>query len=104
MVEFTASVLAAARHLRVLRSSRSPDFSYSDVEPTPQECSQRRAVVISDPRGYFLDARVGGSQEVHRPFHPEALKIRQRRLPEHAVHVAREGSLARPRGLGRIVE
>src|SRR5260221_1025073 len=87
-----------------LRSRRSPNFPHSDVEPTPQECSQRRAVVVSHARGHFLDARVGGSQEVYRPFHPQALKVRQRRLAEHALHVARERSLARPRGLGRIVE
>src|SRR4029450_4035568 len=81
-----------------------PDLRDSKLEPPPEQRSQRGAVGIAHPRGYLVDARVPGLQQVHCALNTQRLEVRERRLAEHVLHVSGERALARARGLRRVVQ
>src|ERR1700679_2461845 len=78
------------------------DFVHAAAELPAQQRPQSCAFCIADFGGDLLDAGVAGPEKVHRALDPQVLKKSERRLAQHALYPARQGSLAgsqRLRGL-----
>ena len=82
----------------------SSDFPNPVSEVTPQKGPESYAIGVSDPRGDLFYTFGGGLQKMHGAFDTQLLEIRQWRLPQHGLHPASEGSLARTGGCRGIVE
>ena len=84
--------------------SRAAYFPDAVTEVTPQQRPQRDAIGVADARGNFIDALVARLQQVDGALDAQALKIRERRLPEHRLHPARERALAGRDGFRGVVQ
>jgi hypothetical protein len=79
---------------RAVALHAAANLAHTAAEPPAQQSSQSHTLRIANFGGDLVDAGVAGPKKVHGALYPQVLEESQRRLAQHALHPARQGTLA----------